>query len=90
MFTIPMPDTPTLDDLLDAWVCAARDSEVAWTAWRASPAESRADAYAGYRASLDREEQAATMLATALRRHGPRSAKAARRFATRAFTERAA
>jgi hypothetical protein len=64
MFTMLMPGTYKLEDVFDAWVSAAHDTELAWTAWRASPAADRADASAGYRASLDREEHAATLLAT--------------------------
>jgi hypothetical protein len=50
----------------DAWSAAARDARIAWDAWRASAIRDRGEAYARYRASLDREERAAEMLAAAL------------------------
>jgi hypothetical protein len=68
MFTMLRTETSTLEDLFDAWVFAAHDAEVAWHAWRTSPAPFRADAFASYRAGLDREEHAAAVLAAALRR----------------------
>ena len=57
--------SPRLEDLFDAWVFAARDAEVALSAWTSSKSGARADAHAVYRAALDREECAAAALATA-------------------------
>ena len=54
-----------IEDIFDAWVFAARDAELALGAWAASPTHDRADAYAAYRAALDREECAAQILAAA-------------------------
>jgi hypothetical protein len=54
-----------LEDLFDAWVFAARDAELAFGAWASSPGDRRAEAHAVYRAALDREERAATVLASA-------------------------
>jgi hypothetical protein len=52
-------------DLWDAWLFAAAESSLMLQAWRAAPAD-LAGAYAGYRAALDREEQAALVLADRL------------------------
>lgn len=54
-----------LEDLFDAWVFAAHDAELACGAWASSPGDGRAEAHAVYRAALDREECAATVLASA-------------------------
>jgi hypothetical protein len=54
-----------LEDLFDAWVFAARDAELACSAWAAGPSDGRAEAHAVYRAALDREERAAVVLAAA-------------------------
>jgi hypothetical protein len=54
-----------LEDLFDAWVFAAHDAELAFGAWASSASDGRAEAHAVYRAALDREERAATVLATA-------------------------
>jgi hypothetical protein len=51
--------------LFDAWVFAARDAELALSAWTSSTNSERGDAHAVYRAALDREECAAAVLATA-------------------------
>jgi hypothetical protein len=47
-------------------VFAARDAEVALGAWASSEWRGRADAHAVYRAALDREERAASVLAAAV------------------------
>jgi hypothetical protein len=52
-----------LEDPLVAWHAAARDARLALDAWLAANADHRAAAYVGYRASLDREERAADVLA---------------------------
>ena len=49
-------------DLYDAWLFAAADATLALDEWRSAIAGERADAYAGYVAALDREEQAALRL----------------------------
>jgi hypothetical protein len=62
-----LSDTPTrVEDLADAWVFASFDADQALQRWLRCAVEDRADAYAAYRASLDREERAAQVLATAL------------------------
>jgi hypothetical protein len=54
--------TVRLEDLFDAWVFAARDAELALAAWAVSLCGDRADAFAAYRAALEREERAAAVL----------------------------
>jgi hypothetical protein len=51
-------------DLFLAWVLAAHDAGEALQAWTSSAAGERREAHAVYWAALDREERAATMLAT--------------------------
>jgi hypothetical protein len=53
-------------DLWGAWLLAAADSSLMLQAWSVAAAEDRVDAYAGYRAALDREEHAALVLARRL------------------------
>jgi hypothetical protein len=55
-----------IDAAFAAWQAAAHDARVAWNVWLASAARDRGDAYAEYRASLDREERAAERLAAAI------------------------
>lgn len=50
-------------DLLDAWMFAEADATLAIAAWRAAPSEEKGDAHAAYVAALDREAQAAQLLA---------------------------
>jgi len=70
MFNPVLPEASRLEDLFDAWVSAAHQARVACETWCASATASRGDAYAAYRASLDREEHAAAVLAAAVgRRH---------------------
>jgi hypothetical protein len=66
MFTPALSKPSQFDELSDAWVLAAHESRVAWQTWLASAARDRGAAYVGYRASLDREEHAATVLAAAV------------------------
>ena len=49
-------------ELFDAWVFAARDAENALAAWSVSARRDRADAFAVYRATAEREERAAAVL----------------------------
>ena len=53
------------EDLFDAWVFAARDAELALVAWSQAAAAERGQAFAVYRAALDREERAAAVLGAA-------------------------
>jgi hypothetical protein len=48
-----------LDDAYLTWCRAARDSELALSAWREDTACSDAQAYCAYRAALEREDAAA-------------------------------
>jgi hypothetical protein len=57
--------TAHLEDLLDAWNRAAHEAAKALEAWTSSKAGERRDAHVVYRAALDREECAATVLAAA-------------------------
>jgi hypothetical protein len=51
-----------LEDLFDAWVGAADEAAHALDHWNASTTSDRGQAYAVYRAALDREERAADVL----------------------------
>lgn len=53
-------------DLLDAWEYAEATAALALKHWTSAPDHERGDAFAAYRAALDREEQAATVLERAL------------------------
>lgn len=60
-------DNPTADrlpelELWDAWVFAAGDATRALRAWEGAGAGDAAAAFVVYRAALDREERAATVL----------------------------
>ena len=59
---------PRIEDLFDAWAFAADEARWALEAWRTSHTGDRKDAFAVYRAALDREGQAAEALAAALPR----------------------
>jgi hypothetical protein len=61
------PDRPSarVEDLFDAWVFAARDAELALEAWSLAARPERGQAFAVYRAALDREERAAVVLGAA-------------------------
>jgi hypothetical protein len=51
-----------LADLLDAWLFAEADASIALGDWSCAADDDKSDAYAAYRAALDREEQAAVVL----------------------------
>jgi hypothetical protein len=53
-------------DLLDAWNYAEATAALALKHWTSAPDDERGDAFAAYRAALDREEQAAAVLERAL------------------------
>jgi hypothetical protein len=55
-------------DFHDAWTFAAVESALALETWRTARDAEKADTYGAYVASLDREEQAATVLAERLGR----------------------
>jgi hypothetical protein len=57
------PVNPREEDIWDAWVFAAADASRALHEWHAAAPDDRRNAYTVYRAALDREEQAAHMLA---------------------------
>jgi hypothetical protein len=50
-------------ELFDRWLLVAAESALTLSEWAASPWNEKADAYALYRAALNREEQAARALA---------------------------
>jgi hypothetical protein len=54
MFTPVLSKPPRAEELFAAWAMAAQESRVAWETWLGSGPRHRGDAYAGYRASLDR------------------------------------
>ena len=53
-------------DLFDAWMFAEADATLAVAGWRAAPSDEKRDAYAAFVAALDRETQAARVLALRL------------------------
>jgi hypothetical protein len=53
-------------DLRDAWKFAEAQAGVALRTWFSAPRDEKADAYAAYRAAVDREDAAATMLESRL------------------------
>jgi hypothetical protein len=55
-----------LIDLRDAWLSAEAQAGVALHAWFSAARPERQDAYAAYIAALDREEAAASLLASRL------------------------
>jgi hypothetical protein len=55
----------TTQKLWDAWVFAAVESELALSSWTKAAQDLKADAFAAYQFTLDREEQAAAALAAA-------------------------
>jgi hypothetical protein len=64
-------------DLWDAWLFAEADASLALEAWTCAATDEKAMAYAAYKAALNREEQAALVLARcvlALRVREPGSA----------------
>jgi DNA-binding SARP family transcriptional activator len=52
-----------IENLFDAWTFAADEACRALEAWRTSHPSDRGEAFAVYRAALDREDQAAVVLA---------------------------
>jgi len=50
-------------DLYDLWLLAAMESALALGEWRLAAWPDKRDAYAAYRAALDREQRAAAVLA---------------------------
>ena len=55
-------------DFLDAWRYAQAEVEITFREWDGAPSEERGDLHAAYCAAVDREEQAAVMLAVLTRR----------------------
>jgi hypothetical protein len=53
------------NELWDAWAFAAVEVQLAFEAWKTAARELKAAAFDSYHAALDREEQAATLLAQA-------------------------
>jgi hypothetical protein len=53
-------------DLFDAWLFAEADATFALAAWRSAASDDKGAAYATYQAALDREAEAARMLALRL------------------------
>lgn len=51
------------EQLWDAWAFAAMEAELAFDVWKKAAHDLKAAAFATYRAALDREEQAAAILA---------------------------
>jgi hypothetical protein len=60
---LTLPATADTMEFWDAWAFAAVESSLALEAWLAAEREDQHGAYHAYVASLDREEQAALMLA---------------------------
>jgi hypothetical protein len=56
---------PHLEQLWDAWAFAALEAQLAFDLWKTTARDLKASAFASYRAALDREELAATLLAEA-------------------------
>jgi hypothetical protein len=52
-----------IENFFDAWTFAADEARRALEAWRTSHPSDRGEAFAVYRAALDREDQAAVVLA---------------------------
>jgi hypothetical protein len=63
MFTMASTHPAALENAYDAWRFAAGESADALQAWWASSPDAREATYTAYRAALDREEQAALMVA---------------------------
>jgi len=64
MFIGGLVAAPCASDLLLAWSDAADDAHMAYLAWSDADRYGEADAFAVYRAALDREEAAARALQT--------------------------
>ena len=59
-------------DLWDAWLWAEAETSLTLQAWSSAATADKAGSHAAYRAALDREEQAARVLAHRLRLGGRR------------------
>ena len=64
LITAAMPDPDHRHELLtceyyQAWLVAFDDAEEAWLAWCAEPYGRKREAYAAYRAAVEREDAAA-------------------------------
>jgi hypothetical protein len=57
------------EELWDAWAFAAMEAELALDAWKKAANGLKATSFAVYRSALDREEEAATALASRLVPH---------------------
>jgi hypothetical protein len=67
---LTLPAGAHMRDFWDAWVFAAVESGIALTAWLSAAPADRELGYCAYVACLDREEQAATVLAQQVQRAG--------------------
>jgi hypothetical protein len=56
------PNAARAIELWDAWLFAEADASLALGDWSCAPDADKSDAYAAYKAALDREEQAAFVL----------------------------
>jgi hypothetical protein len=63
MFGSTLLRSSRIENLVDAWAFAADEARRALEAWRMSRPNDRGEAFAVYRAALDREDQAAVVLA---------------------------
>jgi hypothetical protein len=61
---------PAIIELWDAWTYAEVDAEFALRRWWDAFGDEKKTAFCAYRAALEREAQAATVLATRLSRSG--------------------
>jgi hypothetical protein len=61
-----LPERATKMDLWDAWAFAAVECALALEAWTSAPHAEKELGYRSYLAALDREEQAAAVLARAV------------------------
>jgi hypothetical protein len=66
-------------DIWDAWAYAQAEVEVAFRAWASALVEARRDHHLTYRAALEREERAASVLATVAQATIPATAHACAR-----------
>jgi len=56
----------TTSDIWEAWLFAQAEVELAYREWAAASPAERGERHAGYRAALDREDQAAVVLKAAV------------------------
>jgi hypothetical protein len=52
----------SLCDVWEAWFCAPAEAECAYREWAEAPQAERGERFARYRAALEREDRAATVL----------------------------